>query len=76
VEHDEVTVLGRPGHELEHLPGGVSADDEHSVVGVDQADGVGDGVADRLVADTMAPSRPGHPHTRCVPQYQDGEVTR
>jgi len=47
------------GDEPKQLPGG--ADDEQLVVGVDQAEGIGDGVPDRLVADAMALSRPGDP---------------
>ncbi len=71
MEHDEVTRLGWPGDQLKHPSGGVGADDEHSVVGIDQADGIGDGVPDGFVADAMSPSRPGNPSC-CVPHYQDG----
>jgi len=41
---------------LEHAPGGVGADDEQSVVGFDQADGIGDGMPYGPFADAMAPS--------------------
>ena len=51
MEHEKLTVLGRSGHELKHPSRGIGADDEDSVVGVDQADGVGDCVSNRLVAD-------------------------
>ena len=71
MEHDEVTGLGWPGDQLKHPSRGVGADDEQSVVGVDQADGIGDGVPDRFVADAMAPSRLGDPHPCFVPHYQD-----
>jgi len=56
VEHDETTGLGWPRDDLEHAPGGAGTDDEQSVVGFDQAVGVGDGMPDGPFADAMAPS--------------------
>lgn len=64
MEYEQVTGFGWSGDELEQLPGGVGADDEQSVVGVDQADGIGDGVADRLVTDAVAPSSLRDPHVQ------------
>lgn len=55
MEHDEATGFG-PSDELEQLPGTVGADDEQPVVGVDQSDGVGHGVADRVITDAVASS--------------------
>jgi len=70
MEHDEVTGLGWPGDQLEQPPGSIGADYEDSVVGVDHADGIGDGVPDGLVADAVPPSRSGDPHLGFVLHYQ------
>ncbi len=56
MEYDEVAGRAWPSDDLKHLPGGAGAEDEQSVVGFDQADGVGDGMTNRLVVDAMAPS--------------------
>lgn len=69
MEHDEIIPPGCPGDDLKHLTGGVSTDEEHSFVDLDQANGVGNGAADRVVIDAMASGRRGDPHACCVPHY-------
>jgi len=55
VKDHQVTSLVRPSGQFEHAPGGVGADDEQAIAGVDQAHGIGGGMTDRFVADAMAP---------------------
>ena len=53
MEHHQVTAFIGPPGQFEHASGGIGADDEQPIIGVDHADSIGGGVTDRVVADAM-----------------------